>query len=102
MAEYKTIGTVVGAGLDALVAIGKVAESAIGKSPTLEEALAILAGISAVVHTVVTGLENANVQTPAQIVAQIDQARAGLKATIASNNAAIDADIDAKFPKGDS
>lgn len=100
MAEYKTIGTVVGAGLDALVAVGRVAESAIGKSPTLEEAMAILAGISAVVHTVVTGLEGG--ATAAQIVAQIDHARAGMEATIASNNAAIDADIDAKFPKGDS
>jgi hypothetical protein len=96
--SYKALGTVVGASLDALIAIGKAAESATGKSTSLEEAIAILDGISAVVRSVTAGLDSGATDS----ADQIDQQRLALGATIAGNNAAIDVSVDAKFPKGDS
>lgn len=92
-ADVVRILTFAGKGLAALEAIGEVAERATGGNPTVEEAMAVLAGIAGLARSVVDGLANPAVR-PEDIEADI----AGLEKSIAGNNAAIDAAAAARFP----
>lgn len=80
-------------GLDALVDLGQIAEDALGRTATRDELLAILAGVAGVARSI-SGDHPVDV-TQAVVQSHMD----GLRQSIASNNAAVDAQIQAKFPK---
>jgi hypothetical protein len=93
--NVKRVLTFVAHGFEALVTIGQVAESLVGRNATAEEALAVLSGIAALAKSLQAGLSDTGI-TPEDIQDDIGK----LRRMIADNNAAIDHSIDAKFPKG--
>lgn len=94
MADAKTVLAIASRALTAFEVVGAAVDAVIGKNPTLEEALAVLGGVSKVAAAIRAGLDG----TASHV--DVAQEIGRLQASIASNNQAIDAEINDKFPQG--
>lgn len=87
---------VAGASVDAMEIVQQVAQGLMSKgtAATVTEIMQVLAGIAGVAKSISDGLDGTATQD------DLNAALRELKDSIASNNAVIDAGIDAKFPAG--
>ncbi|MGC2778803.1 MAG: hypothetical protein WA418_24555 [Bradyrhizobium sp.] len=102
--EIKAIFNVVGAAIQGVETIGDAARAFLAQigvsTPDVSGIEALLNGIEALLNGIIaiSDAVKSGIDKPTT-VADITAAGAALQASIASNNAAVDASVDARFPK---
>ena len=86
--------TIAAAAMRGLEVVAEAGRGFLASAQTTSEITAILQGLVGLADAIQRGIQGA--ETPESITASI----AELEASLARNNAAIDADIDSKFPTG--